>query len=135
MSAGSQHNLFYFSSLIFDRTYLPPLIFDIVFGLQETEAASADAHANLHSKLGFTQSFSRKITRTCVPLMVAHIWHDWDTAAMQSLVASIIQTMIMVHNIAGIDSYDEYDELRENCRVSAKSLLQGFPDTNNRGLS
>jgi hypothetical protein len=54
MSAGSHHNLFYFSSLIFDRNYLPPLIFDIVFGPQETEAASADAHANLHSKLGFS---------------------------------------------------------------------------------
>jgi hypothetical protein len=67
--------------------------------------------------------------------MVARIWHDWDTAAMQSLVAPIVQIMIMVHNIVGIDSYDEYDELLENHRASAKSLLQGFPDTNNRGLS
>jgi hypothetical protein len=32
------------------------------FGLQETQAASADAHPNLHPKLGASQSFSRKIT-------------------------------------------------------------------------
>jgi hypothetical protein len=33
------------------------------FGLQETQAASANVRPNLHSKLGASQSFSRKITK------------------------------------------------------------------------
>jgi hypothetical protein len=81
-------------------------------------------------QLGATQSFSRKITRTCVPLMAVH---NWDAAAMQLLFAPIVQTMVAVHNIAGIERYDEYDELRENHRVAQKLLLQGFQETNSRG--
>jgi hypothetical protein len=69
---------------------------------QETEAAAADTRPNLHSKLGASGSFSRKITRTCVPLMVARIGHNWDAAANHSLIAPIVQTMVVVHNIAGI---------------------------------
>jgi hypothetical protein len=68
--------------------------------------------------LGASQSFSRKLTRACVPLMVARIGHNWDAAAMQLLVASIVQTMVSVHNIAGSESYDEYDESRENHRAA-----------------
>jgi hypothetical protein len=41
--------------------------------------------------------------------------------------------MVVVHNIAGIDSYEEYDALRENRRAAEKTLLQGFQETNNRG--
>ena len=59
-------------------------------------------------------TFSRKITHTCVPLMVARIRHNWGAAAMQPLIAPIVQSMVVAHNIAGIESYDEYDELREN---------------------
>jgi hypothetical protein len=100
---------------------------------QETEAAAADARPNLHSKLGASGSFSRKITRTCVPLMVARIGHNWDAAAMQNLVAPIVQTMVVVHNIAGVQDYDEYDALQENRRAAERTLLQGFQETNNRG--
>ncbi len=45
--------------------------------------------------------------------MVARIGHNWDAAAIQPLIAPIVQTMVVVHNIAGIQSYHEYDELRE----------------------
>ncbi len=100
---------------------------------QETESIAADAHPNLHSKLGASGSFSRKITRTCVPLMVARIGHKWDAASPATLVAPIIQTMVVVHNIAGIDSYEEYDALRENRRVAERTLLQGYQETKNRG--
>jgi hypothetical protein len=102
---------------------------------QETEASAADARPNLHSKLGASGSFSRKITRTCVLLMVARIGHNWGTAAMQNLIAPIVQTMVVVHNIAGIQDDDEHDALRENRRAAEKTLLvlQGFQETNNRG--
>ncbi len=43
--------------------------------------------------------------------------------------------MVVMHNIAGIDSYEEYDALRENRRAAEKTLLQGFPETNNRGAN
>jgi hypothetical protein len=99
---------------------------------QETEAAASDARPNLHSKLK-GGSFSRKITRTCVPLMVARIGHNWDSAGEASRVAPIVQTMVVVHNIADIKDYDEYDALRENRPVSERVLLQGFQETNNRG--
>ncbi len=94
---------------------IPYVNVDFVFGLHETEAAAIDARPNLHSKLGgvevgTSKSFSRKITRSCVPLMVARIGHNWDAAAMQPLIAPMVQTMVVVHNTAGIESYDEYDE-------------------------
>jgi hypothetical protein len=104
---------------------------------QETEAAAADARPNLHSKLGcslgISQSFSRKISRTCVPLMVARIGHNWDAAGAANLVAPIVQTMVVVHNIAGIQDFEEYDALRENRKVAERVLLQGFQEANNRG--
>jgi hypothetical protein len=77
--------------------------------------------------------FLSKITCTCVLLMVARIGHNWDAAAVQPLIAPIVQTMAVVHNTAGIESCDEYDELRESLRAAAKNLLQGFRETNNRG--
>ncbi len=52
---------------------------------------------------------------------------------MQPLIAPIIQTMVVVHNIAGIEKYEENDELREIRRAAEKNLLQGFQETNNRG--
>ncbi len=65
--------------------------------------------------------------------MVARIGHNWDAAANQSLIAPIVQTMVVVHNIAGIQDYDEYDALWDNRRAAEKPLLQGFQETNNRG--
>jgi hypothetical protein len=99
---------------------------------QETEAAAADARPTLHSKLS-AQTFSRKITRACVPLMVARIGNDWDAAGAANLVAPIVQTMVVAHKIAGIDDYDEYDALRDNRPAAEKVLIQGFQETNNRG--
>jgi hypothetical protein len=69
---------------------------------QEIDAAAADARPNLHSKLK-GGSYSRKITRTCVPLMVARIGHNWYAAGAVNLVGPIVQTMVVVHNIAGIE--------------------------------
>jgi hypothetical protein len=65
--------------------------------------------------------------------MVARIGHNWDAASMQNLIAPIVQTMGVVHNIAGIQDYDKYDALRENRRAAEKTLLRGFHETNNRG--
>jgi hypothetical protein len=58
--------------------------------------------------------------------MDARIGHNWDAAAMQPLVVPIVQTVIVVHNIASIEIYDEYDALLENRRAAEKCLLQGF---------
>ncbi len=65
--------------------------------------------------------------------MVASIGHNWDAAVAANLVGPIVQTMVVVHKIAGIKSYDEYDALRENRRAVERTLLQGFQETNNRG--
>ncbi len=65
--------------------------------------------------------------------MVARIGHNWDAAATQNLVAPIVQTMVVVHNIAGTQDYDEYDALRENRRAAERTLHQGFQETNDRG--
>jgi hypothetical protein len=45
MSLGSQHNLFYFSSLIFDKSYFSLLIFDVVLVCRRP----ANGRPNLHS--------------------------------------------------------------------------------------
>jgi hypothetical protein len=69
MSAWSQHIMIYpaFSNT---HAYLQNLFFFVdvrhCFGLQETLAASADVRPILHSKLGASQSFSRKITTRCL---------------------------------------------------------------------
>jgi hypothetical protein len=65
--------------------------------------------------------------------MVARIGHNWDSAGEASRVSPIVQTMVVVHKIADIQDYDEYDALRENRPVSERVLLQGFQETNNRG--
>jgi hypothetical protein len=100
---------------------------------QETKAAAADARPNLHSKLGASGSFSQKLTRTCVQLMVARIGHNWDATAMQNPIALIVQTMVVEHNFAGIQDYDKYDALLENRRAAEKTLRRGFQESNNRG--
>ena len=65
--------------------------------------------------------------------MVARIGLNWNAAGAANLVAPIVQTMVVAHKIAGIEDYEEYDELRENRRAAEKTLLQGFQETNNRG--
>ena len=53
--------------------------------------------------------------------MVARIGHNWDSAGEASRVAPIVQTMVVVHNIAGIQDYEEYDALRGNRPCRKKS--------------
>jgi hypothetical protein len=45
----------------------------------------------------------------------------------------MVQTMVVVHNIAGIQDYDEHAALRDNRRAAEKYLLQGFQETTYRG--
>jgi hypothetical protein len=78
-----------FSSLIFEK-----LIFLVdvrySFGLQETQATSADARPDHHSKLGASQFLSRRITRSCVPLMPAPAAAAADPAAANTWCQSIL---------------------------------------------
>jgi hypothetical protein len=72
----SDHNtICLFSSLVFDKGFFLRQNW-YWFGLQVTKAASADACPNLHSKLGASPSFSQRITRSCVPLMVAGMGYN-----------------------------------------------------------
>jgi hypothetical protein len=67
--------------------------------------------------------------------MVARIGHNWDAAA----IAPIIQTMVVVHNIVDKESYDEYDELRQNeVMAIGKTILPrllGDKSPGRKGLS
>ncbi len=53
--------------------------------------------------------------------MVARIGHNWDAAGAANLLGPIVQTMVVVHNIAGIESYEEYDALREKSSCGGKN--------------
>ena len=96
------------------------------------EAAAGDERPNLHSKLQ-GQRNSRKITRTCVPVMVARIGYHWDAASKKHLVLPIIQHMVVLNNIGGIESHDEYEVLRENRPHAELTLIQAHQETNNLG--
>jgi hypothetical protein len=66
------------------HSYLQNLFFFVdvchCFGLHETQAASADEIPNLHSKLGASQSFSRKITtRYLLKLIIPIIIYYYST--------------------------------------------------------
>ncbi len=65
----------FYHAFSYIHLYLQNLFFFVdvrhCFGLQETQAASADARPNHHSKLGASQFLSPRITRSCVPLMPA----------------------------------------------------------------
>ena len=69
------------------HSYLQNLFFFVdvrhCFGLQETQAASADALPNLHSKLGASQSFSWEITtRYLLKLIIPIIIYYHSTLRM-----------------------------------------------------
>ncbi len=49
-------------------------------------------------------------------------------------VSTMAQTMVVAHNLAGIESHDEHEELRENRRAAEGTLLQGFQETNNQDV-
>ena len=73
--------------LFHTHSYLHNIFFFVdvrhCFGLQETQAASADARPNLHSKLGASQSFSRKITtRYLLKLIIPIIIYYHSTPRM-----------------------------------------------------
>ena len=90
-----------------------------------------DARDNLKSKLS-GQTHSRKMTRTCVPWMVARLGLHWTAASLRSQVTPIVQSMVVQHNIGGIESHDQYEELRKvNVRMEF-ALLQQHQETNNK---
>jgi hypothetical protein len=85
-SAWSQHIMIY-HAFSYIHSYLRNLFFFVdvrhCFGLQETQAASADARPNLHFKLGASQSFSRKIsTRYLLKLIIPIIIYYHPTLRM-----------------------------------------------------
>jgi hypothetical protein len=86
MSAWSQHIMIY-HAFSYIHSFFQNVFFFVdvrhCFGLQETQAASADARPYLHSKLGASQSFSRKITtRYLLKLIIPFIIYYHSTLRM-----------------------------------------------------
>jgi hypothetical protein len=88
----------------FIHSFIPSNLFFFVdvrhcFGLQETQAASADALSNLHSKLGASPYFSRKITtRYLLKLIMPIIIYYHSTLRMTDSISpagcSLITTLL-----------------------------------------
>ena len=65
--------------------------------------------------------------------MVVRLGLQWYSASFLCFVIPIVQQVVVENHIAGIQSHDEYDELRA-ANTSAKSrLLQKFQETCNNG--
>ena len=98
---------------------------------QEEEVRANDARDNLYIKLS-GQTHTRRMTRTCVPWMVARLGLHWTAASLRSQVTPIVQSMVVQHNIGGIESHDQYEKLRKvNVRMEF-ALLQQHQETNNK---
>ncbi len=97
--------------------------------MQEQQARLID---NLFSKLQH-QSYTRKITRASVPWMVARLGLQWYSASFRCFVIPIVQQVVVENNFAGIQSHDEYDELRAANTSAECRLLQKFQETCNNG--
>ena len=52
---------------------------------------------------------------------------------MRSVVYPIFQSMVAGHNIAGIESHDEYEALHSVRPRAEWTLVQGHQETNNQG--
>ncbi len=100
--------------------------------MQELQARSIDSRDNLFTRLQ-DQSFTRKITSASVPWMVARLGLQWYSASFQCFVIPIVQQVVVENCIAGIDSHDEYDELRAGNTSSENMLMQKFQETCNNG--
>jgi hypothetical protein len=100
--------------------------------VQQLAVQKADTRDNLYIRL-CPQTCSRKITRACVPLMVARLGANWTAASCRELVYPIVQTMVVLEEIGGIASHEEYEELRAANKASEGTLLQRMQETCNRG--
>jgi hypothetical protein len=78
--------------------------------VQEQQARLIDSRENLFSKLQH-QSFTRKITCSSVPWMVARLGLQWYSASFRCYGIPIVQQVVIENLIAGIQSHDEYEEL------------------------
>ncbi len=100
--------------------------------VQQLAVQKAEALDNLYTRL-CCQTCSRKITSTCVPLMVARLGANWTSALCRELVYPIVQTMVVLEEIGGISSHEEYEEFSAANKASEGTLLQRMQETCNRG--
>ncbi len=98
--------------------------------MQDEQARLIDPRDNLFTRLK-DQSFTRKITRASVPWMVARL--GWYSVSFRCYVIPIVQQVAVEKHIAGIESHDEYDELRSGNTSAESRLLQKFQETCNNG--
>jgi hypothetical protein len=92
----------------------------------------ADARENLYTRLSL-QTCLGKITSACVPLMVVCLSANWTSASCREFVYSIVQAMVVFKGMGGIDSHENYEELRAANQLSRGTLLQMMQETCNRG--
>jgi hypothetical protein len=100
--------------------------------MQEQQASLIDSRENLFSKLQH-QTSTRKITRASVPWMVARLGLQCYSASFRCYVIPFVQQVVIENHIAGIQSHDEYDELRAANTSAECRLLQKFQETCNNG--
>jgi hypothetical protein len=100
--------------------------------VQQQAMQKKDARENLYTRL-CPQTWSRKITRACVPLMVARLGAHWTSASCRELVYPIVQTMVVLEQLGGIAGHEEYEELRSANKACEGTLLQRMQETWNRG--
>ena len=100
--------------------------------MQEQQARLIDWRDNLFTRLE-DQSFARRITCASVPWMVARLGLQWYSASFRCYVIHIVQQVVVENHIAGIESHDEYDELRAANTSAESRLLQKFLETCNNG--
>lgn len=91
-----------------------------------------DSKETLYSRLNM-QTCTRKLTKLCVPVMVARLGQNWTAASSRCAVLPIFQTMVVDGSIGGIETHEEYEELRAASTKSEYTLLQQMRETNNRG--
>jgi hypothetical protein len=90
--------------------------------VQQLAVQKADALDNLYTLL-CCQTCSRKITSACVPLMVARLGANWTSASCRELVYPIVQTMVVLEEIRGIASHEEYEEFIAANKASEGTLF------------
>jgi hypothetical protein len=100
--------------------------------VQEQQARLIDSRETLFTRLQ-DQSFTRKITHASVPWMVARLGLQWYSASFRCYVIPIVQQVVVENHIPGIESHDEYDELRAPNTSAESRLLQKFQETCNNG--
>ena len=100
--------------------------------MQYLEASKANPQDTLYSRLN-KQTYTRKLSRHCVSLLISRLGLHWAASSCQELMYPIVQTMVVQERIGDIATHEEYEECRAASKTAETMLLQQMRETNNRG--